>query len=424
MSIKGLPLNRNSLTLEKQGLMTKLKRVQRPKAQLMLPPQMKWSIIMKKIWIALGAILCLSVCRCNIFRQSSSSELRTISTTRIAFFAPWEKPEFQPGPDSESFIFKNPCPDVPPVQRDLDVPLFYSDKSNSIINPELKARYDTSNRSIFVFKKGLSKIANAALYKRSDAAASCATRWLAVWSQREALLGKMANNSADKQTLMQGGFVRKWALASITLSYLKIRSFKSVQESAYNSTILDWISHLEQSVFNDVKNYGPTSAKNNHIYWAALARMLAGIALGNPQTVQWSVDIYRQAMDQIQENGTLPLELKRRSMALHYHYFAITPLLLIAKFAKANGIDLYRENEQRMNKLLNLLLPTLENPDTFSTISGFPVNHDLHESYTWVELMQALKPTPESNKFLKAHRPIYDTDLGDNVTALWGVNIN
>jgi poly(beta-D-mannuronate) lyase len=50
---------------------------------------------------------------------------------------------------------------------------------------------------------------------------------------------------------------------------------------------------------------------------------------------------------EIQASGVLMREMARAGMALHYHLYALAPLIMIAELGEANGMDLYARTTAR-----------------------------------------------------------------------------
>jgi poly(beta-D-mannuronate) lyase len=92
-------------------------------------------------------------------------------------------------------------------------------------------------------------------------------------------------------------------------------------------------------------------AHNNLTYWGALGVSATGVATGRIDLFDWGVRIYRLALKQIASDGTLPLELDRAAMALHYHLFAVAPLVMIAELGESNGLRFYDEDDGALHRL-------------------------------------------------------------------------
>ncbi len=80
----------------------------------------------------------------------------------------------------------------------------------------------------------------------------------------------------------------------------------------------------------------------------------------------------RDGLRQVTPEGTLPLEMERASMALHYHLFAAAALVLLAELAEFNGFDLYNENGGALRRLVLRAASGLADPPFFAKRTGVP----------------------------------------------------
>ena len=111
-----------------------------------------------------------------------------------------------------------------------------------------------------------------------------------------------------------------------------------------SETISAWLQSIgKQTIgyYEEHKKSGPGDRQNNHLYWAGVELAAIGVAADNPKDFAWAMDTYNTGVDKIQPDGTLPLEMARGSRALHYHLYALAPLILLAEFGEANQMGLY-----------------------------------------------------------------------------------
>jgi poly(beta-D-mannuronate) lyase len=66
---------------------------------------------------------------------------------------------------------------------------------------------------------------------------------------------------------------------------------------------------------------------------------------------------------QITPEGTLPPEMRRGQRALHYHLYAIAPLVYLAEFGENNGIALFAENNFALSCRLSGRRTSTSSPD-------------------------------------------------------------
>ncbi len=310
------------------------------------------------------------------------------------------------------------CPLAPPPVRDIiSVSKFGENRrahASTVIDPEAASEYAESIRSLSDFSRNVSSVADRLVDKHGTGGrdARCVMLWLSVWAEHDALLGRVNNT---------GEAVRKWELASLATSYLKIRS--APHDPEQSAIVRGWLKRVARHVEADYsRNLTLDSRSNNHLNWAAWAVMAAAIASDDSELFDWSVNRFRYALAQIGEDGTLPLELKRRQLALAYHNYALAPLIMLREGAAANGIALSPDEHRRLRTLIDLVLTGIDNPSAIEARTGFP--QDMKEisaaHLAWLEPYYARSRDPRVKQVVEANRPLSFTRLGGNLTALFG----
>ncbi len=308
-----------------------------------------------------------------------------------------------------------PCPAAPaPVP--LDVEGFYKPGTGSSeVDPQAMRRYRKATAAIAAYENGITRMSDAYLAARTrDAArAGCVLDWLYAWAAKSAML---------KATSHQGEFVRKWGLAPVAASYIKIRHAPSL-DPARRAAVTAWIARWARIVRDDYSGHAERSSRhNNHLYWAALGVMWAGVALDDRALFDWSIATYRLALRQIAPDGTLPLELARKSKARHYHLFALTPLVFIAETAARNGIGLYAENGGALQRLVARVVSSLDDPSYFERATGVKqqwVGTLDGGKLTWMEPYAARFGDARLKPWLDRYRPLKNRRTGGNATLLY-----
>lgn len=235
----------------------------------------------------------------------------------------------------------------------------------------------------------------------------------------------------------QGKYARKWASGSIALSYLKIRDDTGVDREK-KKAVERWINRLADVVADS--STGKTSRRNNHAYWNGFTNMANGIVLNRSDLFDSGIGAYKRALNEMRSEGILPLELDRKEHALHYHNFALSPLVFMAELAAKQGVDLYREKsgqafaasaegEADIHKLVDLVIRSLEDPQYFKKFSLTPQatrkgkvsNHIGDQELAWLEPYYARFKEPGLARFLCRLRPLYNWRTGGDATLAWGV---
>jgi poly(beta-D-mannuronate) lyase len=258
------------------------------------------------------------------------------------------------------------CPDPPPFAKTLNAQSYYTDAHHSVIDPKLKEEEEKATAGPTHLGQWTTEAADKYLRTGSRAAVACVYSLLAAAAQAKAWTDQMPTG--------QGHYEQKWLLAGTSVAYLKVRN-TGVGTPDQDKDIKKWFSSLANRVTDYVdskKNIPGSDAQNNHRYWSGLAVAAAGIALNDKSDLDWGITSYKFGVDQIQPSGVLPLEMNRAGRALHYHLYALAPLIMIAELAEANGTDLYSYDNGAIHRLVKLCIAGLANPDIFTKGTGVP----------------------------------------------------
>ena len=256
------------------------------------------------------------------------------------------------------------CPQIPAVPADLTTDGFYrtDDPTHSIIDPKRMQAYTESS--------GPPKTAASVIVKEADrfrttgsrAAATCTIALLSQMAKSNALAGRMSSGQAY--------YVQGWLAGAMAIAFLKVRE-TGLATPQQTGDIAAWLNRLGASTRNW---YDAALAKkpdgNNHLYWAGLQLCATAAVANDRKDLDWCFAAYRDGVRQIQPDGTLPLEMARGTRALHYHLYALAPLVLIAEFGEANGVALYPENHDALARLVKTSVGGVANPSLFAQRTG------------------------------------------------------
>ena len=255
-------------------------------------------------------------------------------------------------------------PRPPPFSKSLEVGGYYSDAYHSIIDPKKLEAERKATEPPTHLGEWTTQAADAYRTHGSRAAAACVYTLLHAAARAHAWADTMPTN--------QGSYEQKWLLAAVSVAYLKVR-YSGVGTSDQDKDIRKWLGTLAKRAIDYVerKERNPESdAWNNHRYWAGFAVCAAGIAIGDRGDYEWGISSYKAGVGQIQPDGVLPREMARAGRALHYHIYALAPLVMIAEMAEANGLDLYRYRDGAIHRVVRLCIAGLQNPDIFARATG------------------------------------------------------
>jgi poly(beta-D-mannuronate) lyase len=269
------------------------------------------------------------------------------------------------------------CPATPPAVRDLALPRYYSDKDGSIVDPKLLAKHRALVQPLTDFLRHVTSEADKSI-RRSSAksaaeAADCALQWLTGWASQDAWLGKMAGNQDEYQ--------RKWDLTGTALAYVKLRTRATPEQRAI---IEPWLMRFADAALQFFDNRD--HKRNNHWYWLGLG--IGAVALATDSETHWNIarGIMQDAASDITAEGLLPLEMERKARALHYHVFAMQPLIVLAELGNARGEDWYTLASGALNRLVETTMKGLIEPETFETLAGIEQEQPVEPGAGWLEL--------------------------------------
>ncbi|NBA96222.1 mannuronate-specific alginate lyase [Pseudomonas sp. R5(2019)] len=239
-----------------------------------------------------------------------------------------------------------------------------SDKARATLNLASEKAFRDSTASITTLERGVSKQVMQYMRDGRPEQLDCTLAWLGGWAQANALMSTDFNHT--------GKSMRKWALGSMSSAWLRLKFSNSHPLAAHQAQaelIEKWFGRMADQVVSDWSNL-PLEKINNHSYWAAWSVMATAVATDRRDLFDWSIKEYRVAANQIDAQGFLPNELKRKQRALAYHNYALPPLAMIASFAQVNGVDVRPENNSALKRLGDRVLAGVKAPSAFKSKNG------------------------------------------------------
>ncbi|MFF7705824.1 mannuronate-specific alginate lyase [Pseudomonas sp. NPDC007930] len=312
------------------------------------------------------------------------------------------------------------CPAVPkPYTDSLQFRSKYegSGKDRSTFNAVSDAAFRSGTKDITDMERGTSKIVMQYMRDGRPAQLDCALNWLTTWAGANALESTDFNHT--------GKSMRKWALGSMSASYLRLKFSEAHPLQGHEQQaqqIEAWFSKLADQVVSDWSNL-PMEKINNHSYWAAWSVMATSVVTNRRDLFDWSVKEFKIGASQVDPQGFLPNELKRNQRALAYHNYALPPLMMIASFAQANGVDLRPENNGALQRLASNVLQGSKDPQAFQAKNGQQQDMtDLKQDskYSWLEPYCTLYTcAPDTVERKREMEPFKTFRLGGDLTRTY-----
>lgn len=285
------------------------------------------------------------------------------------------------------------CPAVAHLSRDLTTDGFYSDSKASIIDPEKWKAYAASSGPYKNLGQVIVDAADAWRSSGSRAAAQCVIEHTLAAAKDGVFTGKMSSHQAY--------YVQGWVIGAIAVAWLKVQD-SGLETPERNQVVLPWFRAV---VHQTMDFYDSTHASNNHLYWAGVEAGAIGIAAGDRKIFDWAMNTYRAGIEQIQPDGSMPQEMRRGRRALHYHLYALSPLVYLAEFGEVNGLHLFSADDHALSRLEHLCISGLKDNSFFAQHSGeqqdLPDKVPAAEQISWGVIWQQHFPDPALLKLLQ-----------------------
>ncbi|EJO94262.1 poly(beta-D-mannuronate) lyase [Ectopseudomonas mendocina DLHK] len=293
-----------------------------------------------------------------------------------------------------------------------------SDSARATLNRNAEKNFRKQTEGITRLEKEAGRLITGYMRTGQRERLECAIEWLDHWASADALESEQYNHT--------GKSMRKWALGSLAGAWLRLKFSESQPLADYpqqSERIEAWFVRLAEHTVREWSDL-PLKKINNHSYWAAWSVMAVAVIGDRRDLFDWSVGQFRIAAGQVDDEGFLDNEMRRRQRALAYHNYALPPLAMIAAFAQANGVDLRGENHGALQRLAERVLQGARDPGAFAQRTGS--RQDMEElrkkfKYAWLAPYCTLYVCNEQTRELNQEMgPFNSFRLGGEVTQVFG----
>ncbi len=283
--------------------------------------------------------------------------------------------------------------------------------SNDDVNAQLKPVDD--------FIGDLAQAANRAVSSPDDrdAAAACVLDSLAVWAKAGAL-GDLATMNAQLSAPSR--------LAGLAFAYAQVKPFLPASDDT--ARVDTWLADRAAGTIAYFDTDAPKNASRNNLRaWAGLAVARIGLTVDDPVLIDWADATVRLVACQADANGSLPLEMARKDLALHYQLHAVTPLVVTAALLQDQGRDLFVACDQAIHRSVNFVLDAFDDPDLVAGIAGKPQSYfDGSEELrgfelAWAQAYLSLFHAPRLTTFVESYGALGNSKIGGKQSLLWGM---
>ncbi|CAG4887956.1 mannuronate-specific alginate lyase [Paraburkholderia saeva] len=306
------------------------------------------------------------------------------------------------------------CPSAPPAMRDIKAQGYYTDAAHSVIDEAKKRANTEMTRPLDDYTKQVADMSDRYLAKHDVSAGQCTIEWLSSWARDGAMLGEMIHINND-----QSDYLRQWVAGGAGIAYLKTRELATAGQRAEIDAWLEKLATANMAYWDN-----PKKTRNNHYYWTGVGVMAAAVATGDPALLDTARGVYEKGINDIEDDGSLPMEMKRGKRALHYHNYALAPLVLMAEMARLKGEDWYAYKDHRINRLAELVASGYRDDSWFAAQSGVKQEKWKPDGEAgWVEFYRLRAVHPELFEPLHDAGPFREPRMGGNLTLMAQVGI-
>jgi len=308
------------------------------------------------------------------------------------------------------------CPPVPDPLIDLSFESRYAadDPSRSQIDVEAEEDAKEALSVLDTFISDLAKRTDVAFANDDPEGAACVMAALANWADADAL------SELGTQTVRLTIGSR---LAAIALVAAQIAP---AADAAHTASVSAWLARRmeEQMIFWEGAPQG--AASGNLRAWAALAGVSVSLLTNDPVVRGWSAWSLSYVACTANPDGSLPQEMGRKQLALHYQVHAVTPLAVGAALLEQQGVSVMNRCGRALDRIVAFTLRDLAAGGAESAaISGAAqtmkdgVDGLKNYQLAWAEAWLSMRALPELESAIAPRRPLKYSKLGGDQSRLW-----
>ena len=311
------------------------------------------------------------------------------------------------------------CPDVQPPLVDLSYESRYveGDPSSSEIDIEAEADAKEALSVLDAFITDLTTRTDAAVAAGDVNSAACVMAALARWAEADAL-SVLATQTVE---LTIGSRIAALALVAAQVA--------PAGDGVQTAQVSAWLERLmyEQMTFWET---GPDGAASGNLRaWAALAGVSVSLMTNDPVLRGWSAWSLGYVACTANPDGSLPQEMRRKHLALHYQLHAVTPMAVAAALLEQQGVSVMGRCGRALDRIVAFTLRDLASGGQESAaIAGVPQTldggYDMVKDFqlAWAEAWLSLRALPELEEIIAPRRPLKYTKLGGDQTQIWSAD--
>lgn len=248
----------------------------------------------------------------------------------------------------------------------------------------------------------------------AEAAATCVMDSLLPWAEADALSDLQTQGANLSAPSRVGGIAFAYAAA------LAVQP-----EAPGRQRIGAWLLARAQQTRTWFDTEAPPRASRNNLRaWAGLAVVRVGLVLDDPVLIDWGAASARLVACTADPDGSLPNEMWRGRLALHYQLHAVAPLVSTAALLREARPELFDACDRAIPRIVRFTLDALEDPAPVVEITGKTqtVGGDRAPrafELAWVPAYLTLDADPRVAEVVEGIEELGNSKLGGDQRRLW-----
>lgn len=288
------------------------------------------------------------------------------------------------------------------------------DATRSEIDPKRAAEAEAALEPLDAFVSDMTARTDKALENSDSDAAACVLTELAHWARADAL------SDLGTQTVELTIGSRLAALALVA------GQVGPSGQSEDFGVVSEWLKRRMDAQMTFWETAPKGAAQGNLRAWAALAGASVALVTGDPVMRGWAAWSVTYVACTANADGSLPQEMGRGELALHYQVHAVGPLTVTAALLEQQGVSVTSKCNRALDRIVDFTVNDLASGGAQSAaLSGVPQTLDkglegLKDfQLAWAEAWLRLRRNDSLLAVVTPRRPLKYSKLGGNQTRIW-----
>ncbi|MBV8635528.1 MAG: alginate lyase family protein [Burkholderiaceae bacterium] len=248
------------------------------------------------------------------------------------------------------------CPDIAPLLT-LELKDTYKDPKFSVQNEDNEAANAAALQALTRFFQTLNVAVDSPDAHPGNAQSDCAFQLFNRWASAGALtIEPKVYNSGGKVT-------RGLRNPAFQILALKLRA----AGYTLDGTALRWLQKMDR---DNVTFYAKGPNRGNQRVWAAAGAALNNLVASDAEALAFQDQVWHEAIAAIHDNGLIDAELTRGQMALAYHMYSLSALLILERARDALGYAETAEEKHKVKLLEDGIGRALCSPEEMEHLAG------------------------------------------------------